>query len=295
MVKHHGRREAAANGTTSATATNGTYANSMASGVYSAASGGSSSSVPVGDSGRDSGDGNNGRGGGRKDAIDNGGGRGGVGTQASPLSPSPSYAPQCVVWADTVLSTEGHLFLVNTLATAAAGGGAGGIGGDLSHSSEKERHKTGESNALCSPSSSHSSSNTDSHCARPSSGQATVPTATVRQESPLSSPTLAVPASSVTPLKIFSGSKFDRLKDVFRLLRWRRREGEQTEKVTAATTADSEVRNGQDRGGEGRVWPSPLSSFNPRHHYSRAVRSERFVAGPKNGELDVKVRARLLA
>ncbi|CAN0190182.1 unnamed protein product, partial [Ectocarpus fasciculatus] len=45
-----------------------------------------------------------------------------------------------------------------------------------------------------------------------------------------------------------------------------------------------------DLNGVGGGEVSRLSSFDPRHHYSRAVRSEGFVSRPKDAELDVKCR-----
>ncbi|CAM9656447.1 unnamed protein product [Pylaiella littoralis] len=275
VVKHHDRRAAAAaaavNSTTSATVTNGTDTGSTASGF---------SSVPVDERGRGGGDRNGGKVGGRNDGDYYLGELGGVGGQKSPPS-SSLYAPQCLMWADTVLSTEGHPFLASTLATAVAGRDDGG--GGLSHSG-KERHKGGESSHVCSSSSTISSpsSNTDSRCVSSSSNQAASPAATVRQK-----PTVV---SSPTPLKEFSGSKFDHLKDAFRLLRRGRKEKAQAETVTETTVVvdDEGARDPERWGGDGRARSSTLSSFDPRHHYSRAVRSEGFVARPKNAELDLK-------
>ncbi|CAM9743998.1 unnamed protein product [Ectocarpus sp. 4 AP-2014] len=283
VLNHHARRSAAAaavaanatsNAAAAANTTAGAGASASSSGLFSEVGGGpaSAAAAPVTVGGAD----------GAKDDE-----------RGSGVEPAHwPYAPRCLLWSDTVLSTEGHPFLASALApggaTAAAasslGNGGGGRCGDsavvdLGRDGDGDvgRHYLGERTRVCSPPSPSTSSS--------------------------SSPSVPLKLSSNTQI---AEGLFQRLVD--RALRasggsegareWKRADTATLDGTTTTTTAAAAGagpgagKGGRDEhernGGGGEL--SRLSSFDPRHHYSRAVRSEEFVSRPKDAELDVKCR-----
>ncbi|CAB1108976.1 unnamed protein product [Ectocarpus sp. CCAP 1310/34] len=283
VLNHHARRSAAAaavaanatsNSAAAANTTAGAGASASSSGLFSGVGGGPASAAaePVTVGGADG-------------AMDDERGSG-VSSAHRP------YVPRCLLWSDTVLSTEGHPFLASALApggatTAAAsslGNGGGGCCGDSAEvdlgrdgDGDIGRHDQGKRTRVCSPPSPSTSSS--------------------------SSPSVPLTVSSNTQV---TEGLFQRR--VNRALRasggsegareWKRAETVTLDGMTTTTAAvaagagPGAGKGGRDEhgrnGGGGEL--SRLTSFDPRHHYSPAVRSEGFVSRPKDAELDVKCR-----
>lgn len=337
MERHHARRAAAANTTASASAaaagSNATASESSEPPVFSSVGGGSSgggfsSSVPIGGKGSVAGSG--GGNSGDRDGVDgddgDGTGVGGTepGSPSSSASSSSKFAPQCLLWADTVLSTEGHPFLASALAAAKPGTAAtpasagGGRGGDgipvelvrLDHDGGGLR-VSGESPRECSsPASPASMKRTDQqqHCVPPSSSpSATAPASSSVQPSlSAAAPAAAAKTGSAPPRAEPHETVVGRVMGAVKPVRNKqRREGTDPPRAKATTRTATIEKSGREAGREldqdgrsiggggsgGGPSVSRLSLFDPRHHYSRAVRSEGFASRPKFAELDVTVRA----
>ncbi|CAM9195640.1 unnamed protein product, partial [Hapterophycus canaliculatus] len=297
VARHHARRTAALNATANASSaaaeSNTTAPETSFSSVGGGDGGGFSASVPVG-------------------SVD--GADAGATKPGNPSSSSSSlYAPQCLLWADTVLSTEGHPFLAGALAAgspvAAASAGGRGRGGDrtpveLCHLDHEDGSLSASGEPLrgCSSSSSLSSSTRTAQHRAPlspsssSSSSAAAPSSSSEQRQP--HPSVASAAATKTGSAPLRGEPreaiWDRVASAYKRARNGRRRD--TERPGMKATAPTMKKPAHEKGrqleegyrGIGSVTSaSRLPLFAPRYHYSRAVRSEDFVSRPKFAELEV--------
>ncbi|CAM9607791.1 unnamed protein product, partial [Laminaria digitata] len=178
-----------------------------------------------------------------------------------PAQPPPPPS-QCLLWTDTVLSTEGHPFLVSFIAaggaTAAAAteapatrGNVGAVGATGGHKSRENRLPPAASDAE------------HHHHHHPSASS------TLASTTPSWSSSAAAAAAAVDDAGEGAGTGEDinlisRMGRAMGILRHHRRQVKKTTEL----------------------------EFDPRQHYARAVNREDFAKRPRNAELDVMVSER---
>lgn len=187
---------------------------------------------------------------------------------AAAAPPPPPPAPQCLLWTDTVISTEGHPFLVSFIA---AGGAAAATEdaavADALATTATETTPATRSNAgtVDAPTGGHKLGENRSPPASPDTeDQHHHPSAsTLASATPT---TLAGDAAAAAAGVTGEGAEMGDISPLGRamsILRHRRRQVKETTSL----------------------------EFDPRQHYARAVNRKDLAKRPRNAELDVMVRA----
>lgn len=172
-----------------------------------------------------------------------------VPASSSPPPPPPS---QCLLWTDTVLSTEGHPFLISFLSAGKAAATKAANADALAAAQMETEETTPATRGNVDP--------VDDRPPLGSSDPERCPSASTLASAPEAPDTVAIDAGAAVGTR-----KSIVLDRVMSTLRRRRRQ------IFETTGSDLD--------------------FDPRQHYARAVNRKGFKKGPRNAELDVMVRA----